>query len=135
MKMRNTIIYVLVLFLMILSSCSYFISKKEICGTYAPLDYKNTYDTIVIKENNIYTRRIYDANNNLKMEMQGSWKIVDGNKVQFWSFFFNLDRDIDKYPELLEDTTGGMQVLFYKKKGKTEFHFGYYNDIIYRKVE
>ncbi len=51
MKMKNKIAYVIVFCLITLTSCSLFISKKEICGTYAPLDYKNTYDTIVIKEN------------------------------------------------------------------------------------
>lgn len=85
-------------FIIVLFSCSYY--NGEIIGTYSPADYTNTYHTIQLAPNNIYYRRLYDRNNKLVLKITGKWK-VDHDLIVFEPpYFWNLDRDLVKYPEL-----------------------------------
>lgn len=43
-----------------LISCVYRFTEQEILGIYTPVDYKNCFDTIVLKENGVYDRKVYD---------------------------------------------------------------------------
>src|SRR5690625_2605713 len=82
-------------------SCGY--TGKDLIGVYAPTDYKNTFDTIQLKEHNKYHRKVYDKNKKLVLEMQGEWSIKE-DVIEFKSpYFFNLDRDLVEFPELLQD--------------------------------
>lgn len=87
------------------ASCKNY-TEKEIVGFYAPVDYKNNFDTIQLQENNIYHRKVYDFNKKLVLEMQGEWKL-DGTAIKFYPFYLNLDDDLVKFPENVQDTTGG----------------------------
>ena len=99
-------------------------TEKEILGEYAAVGYINTRDTIKLNKQGVYERLVYDKNNKLSLHMKGNWKYKDG-VLSMGSFFFNLDRDIVSYPELLNDTTMRMGVLIETINGKLKFCTGY----------
>lgn len=114
------------------TSCSY--SEKEMIGIYAPTDYINTFDTIQLKENNLYYRKLYDFNKNLVLEMQGEWN-VEGDVIEFKSpYFLNLDSDLTRFPGLLQDTVSNglgyiwaaWQPLFFSKRNNLSFCVGHF---------
>lgn len=105
-------------------SCGY--TEKELIGVYAPTDYKNTFDTIQLKEHNKYHRKVYDKNKKLVLEMQGEWNIKE-DIIEFKSpYFFNLDRDLVEFPELLQDTASNGLGYVWKKKDALSFCVGHY---------
>jgi hypothetical protein len=105
-------------------SCGY--TEKELIGVYAPTDYKNTFDTIQLKEHNKYHRKVYDKNKKLVLEMQGEWNIKE-DVIEFKSpYFFNLDRDLVEFPELLQDTASNGLGYVWKKKDTLEFCVGHF---------
>jgi hypothetical protein len=116
-----------------LLSCN--INEEDVFGYYAPINYKNTFDTIQIKDNGIYHRKVYDKDRNLLLEMDGKWRFANGrSSIQFSSFFLNLDSDI--YPEQLSDTLGEWQASINKHGNSIEFCVGYYVDEnCYRKIQ
>lgn len=104
-------------------SCGY--TEKELIGVYAPTDYKNTFDTIQLKEHNKYHRKVYDKNKKLVLEMNGKWEL-DGSYIKFKSFYLNLDDDLVNFPESVRDTTGGWGGNVERRKGGTiEFCVGH----------
>lgn len=105
-------------------SCGY--TEKELIGVYAPTDYKNTFDTIQLKEHNKYHRKVYDKNKKLVLEMQGEWNIKEDIIELNSPYFFNLDRDLVEFPELLQDTASNGLGYVWKKKGTLSFCVGYY---------
>jgi len=117
------------------SSCINYYTEQELYGEYAPMRYKNTYDTIELTSGNIYHRKVYNKNNKLVLKMSGKWIMESENRVQFYSFFFNLDRDVIQFPELLTDTVGGLSTYFETRKGIIGFCTGNYVDSnCYRKI-
>lgn len=113
---------VVLLISLVLISCSY--STREMIGTYAPMDYKNTYDTIQLAEDSIYYRRVYDINKKLVLKMKGKWK-VDHDIVEFEPpYFWNIDRDLVKFPELLNDTIGNGIGYIWKQSWTIQFCVG-----------
>lgn len=117
------------------SSCDNSYTEKELCGTYVPIDYKNTFDTIQLKHQSIYHRKVYDKNKKLVLEMNGTWSLEKNTIVHFDPYFLNLDRDISKFPELLQDTSGGGGGLIEIRKGVIEFCVGYHeNENCYKKI-
>lgn len=105
-------------------SCGY--TEKDLIGVYAPADYKNTFDTIQLQEHNKYHRKVYDINKKLVLEMQGEWSIKE-DVIEFKSpYFFNLDRDLVEFPELLQDTVSNGLGYVWKKKGTLEFCVGHF---------
>lgn len=105
-------------------SCGY--TEKELIGVYAPTDYKNTFDTIQLKEHNKYHRKVYDKNKKLVLEMQGEWDIKE-DVIEFKSpYFFNLDRDLVEFPELLQDTASNGLGYVWKKKDTLKFCVGHF---------
>ena len=101
------------------------VSEDEIVGSYAAVGYVNCVDTIVLSQGGSYERKVYAANGNPLLRMRGRWELVDRARVTFHSFFFNLDRDLLKFPELLTDTTGGMSVIVERRNGSFGFCTGY----------
>ena len=122
--------------ILFITSCDNSYTEKELYGSYTPVGYKNTFDTIELKPQNIYHRKVYDKNNKLVLEMNGKWIMKSTDKVQFSDFFFNLDRDVSKFPELLTDTDMSVETFFETRKGVIGFCTGYYQDSnCYRKVK
>lgn len=112
-----------------LISCVYRFTEQEILGIYTPVDYKNCFDTIVLKENGVYDRKVYDIKKHLVLDMSGKWNFKKGqsNVIEFSSYFHNLDRDLIKFPELAIDTIGSWSHTIERSKGKIEFCVGYYS--------
>lgn len=105
-------------------SCSF--SESQMIGTYTPIDYKNTFDTIWLSSDNLYERRVYDSRNKLVLIMEGKWSI-DQDVIQFKSpYFANFDRDVIAFPELLRDTISSGVGYLHRNNGKIEFCIGLY---------
>lgn len=45
-----------------LVSCIKFFNSSEVIGTYTPVNYENNYDTLELKQNGIFHRKVYDIN-------------------------------------------------------------------------
>src|SRR5688572_12022578 len=106
MKHKPAKIFVMFTFfsITILTGCSF--SESEMIGWYAPLNYKNTFDTIQLQSKGRYHRKVYDKSGKLVLEMNGKWSMKD-EVINFESpYFFNLDGDVSRFPELLQDTVG-----------------------------
>ncbi|MDR6735215.1 hypothetical protein [Sphingobacterium sp. 2149] len=112
-------------FILVLVSCSYY--SGEMIGTYSPDNYTNTYDTIQLGTNNIYYRRVYDRNKKLVLKTKGKWK-VDHDLIVFEPpYFLNLDRDLVKFPELLNDTISNGIGYIGVNSGRIEFCVGHFS--------
>jgi hypothetical protein len=107
------------------SSCDIHFTEKEMYGFYSPENYKNTYDTIYLKPQGIYHRKVFDKNRKLALEMYGKWVLEKNTTIRFESFFLNLDRDIIKFPELLSDTSDNGGGWIDTKKNNIQFCVGY----------
>jgi len=108
---------------LLLGSCSY--TEKELIGAYSPTEYKNTFDTIQLKKNNEYHRKVYDINKKLVLEIDGKWSIEE-DVIEFKSpYFLNLDRDLVQFPELLQDTKSNGIGYIYSNNGTIEFCVGH----------
>ncbi|MFL5765990.1 MAG: hypothetical protein ACJ77K_18745 [Bacteroidia bacterium] len=120
----------------LLISCDEHFEKDSLYGYYTATDYKNTFDTIQLKPHGLYHRRIYDKNNKLALELDGTWRLEQNRVISLDSYFFNLDRDIVKFPELLQDTVGSGGGHLETKNGVIQFCVGYYyEDNCYQKVK
>lgn len=121
---------------LLFSSCDNSYTAKELYGSYAAVGYINTYDTIELKPQDIYHRKVYDKNNKLVFEMDGKWGLQGSNILHFNSYFLNLDRDVSKFPELLTDTSMTVSTYFETRKGVIGFCTGYGIDSnCYRKIK
>ena len=131
LKIKNDMRFIYLIFMALaLPSCVDNFTEQEILGTYTAVHYKNCFDTIQIKNNGIYHRKVYDVKKHLVLDMNGKWKFYNNKKsqIQFHSFFLNLDRNLVKFPELVEDTLGGGSFNIERNKGKIEFCVGYYSE-------
>lgn len=123
--MKN-IIAVLAIFL--LNSCVELFEEDEVYGYYVPVSYKNTFDTIQLKPNSIYHRKLYDKSNKMVLETTGSWKFEKGHRIILRGFYLNLDQDLDKFPYLASDTSMEVDSYFETKGGVIRFCVGYTMD-------
>lgn len=126
----------IIMFLFPLTSCVERFNKEEVYGIYAAVGYKNTFDTLWLKENEVYHRKVYDKNKKLVLEMDGKWTIKNNEEIQFYSFYFNLDDDLIKFPESVKDTTGGRSAILETDNGTIQFCVGYYQgENCYQKIK
>ena len=130
----------LILLLLTVYACMRNFNEKEMIGTYSPLDYKNTYDTIQLNDHNIYRRKVYDINKKLVLDTKGIWSIDEDIIVFKSPFFLNLDRDLEKFPELLQDTISNGVGYIYLYNGTIKFCVGHAsaslpNQNCYRKLK
>ena len=121
---------------MLLTSCGGFFTEKEMYGYYVPIGYKNTFDTIELRSHGFYHRKVYNKNKELALEMDGKWEIEREEIIRFHSFFFNLDRDIEKFPELIKDTVDDGGGWIGREKNIIQFCVGYdVSSNCYRKIK
>ncbi len=121
----NTFFKGLCMLCVILHSC--YPNKNEIIGKYAAVGYVNTYDTIIIFPKGVFEQRVYDKkSNDLALQFKGEWEYENG-ELTMYPFFFDFDRDIVLYPELLKDTMS-MSVIVEKRLGDISFCTGYYEN-------
>lgn len=122
--MKNIAFFILVF----LSSCDVQFQEKELYGVYAPVNYKNTFDTIQLKPQGTYHRKVFNKNNKLVLEMNGKWSLENNTIIHFDSYFLNLDRDIAKFPALLKDTSGGGGGRLEFRNKTIQFCVGYHEE-------
>lgn len=109
-------------------SCINSFTEKDVIGVYTPLEYENCYDTIQLLEGGLYYRKVYDLNKKLLLNIKSRYELrEEGSQIFFHSYFLNLDRDLVKFPELVNDTLGGSLLNLEKNKGKIRFCAGYYS--------
>jgi hypothetical protein len=134
--MRKIIIMkFLILSSIVLFSC---IKEQDLKGTYVPVNYKNNFDTIRLEDDGIYSRKVYDINGKLLLKMKGRWEHKN-DIINFRPFFLNLDYDLVKFPEVIQDTLGGWSGNLHKNNGNLEFCVGHLsaslpNQNCYRKI-
>jgi hypothetical protein len=109
-----------------LISCISYVEQVDIYGDYAPVNYINSYDTIQLKENGIYKRRVYDKNKKLILNMQGNWELINNTKIKLNSFYLNLDDDLKSFPKLTIDTTMELICSLKSENNAIQFCVGYY---------
>ncbi len=111
--------------LTLLFSCTEHFEEKELYGYYSPVDYKNTFDTLHLQPKGIYYRKVYDGNKKLLLNTNGKWNVEKDGKVKLNGFFLNLDNDLVKYPETVNDD--GMELLtnFETNSSVIQFCCGY----------
>ena len=126
--------YLLGLFL--LSSCFKVKEEKDLYGYYTPLDYENSFDTILLKPQFIYNRKVYDKERNIVLDMNGKWYLQKNNQIKFNSFYLNLDDDLIKFPESTKDTSMEVITDMERRGDGIEFCVGYYpNQNCYQKIK
>lgn len=110
-----------------MSSCISSYTPEQLYGYYAAVGYVNTFDTIQLKTNSLYHRKIYDKHHRLVLEMKGKWLVERDEVIRFPStFFLNLDQDIIKAsPESLADTSMDWQGGIETRGGVIGFCVGY----------
>jgi hypothetical protein len=125
-----------VLIVLFCVSCLEYYSKEKIIGTYTAKYFKNNYDTIEIKPNGRYYRRVYDKNKKLLLNTNSTWELQNlDHQIYFFDFYLNFDDDLLKFPDNVKDI-GGLQVSLHTKSGTIYFWTGYYeNDYCYYKIK
>ena len=119
-----------------LVACDEHFETKEVYGSYTPIGYKNSYDTIQLKPDSVYHRRIYNKNHKLVLEMDGKWVLERSHIIHFIPFYLNLDIDLVKFPKSVTDTSGGWGGSLETQSGNIQFCVGYYIDSnCYRKIQ
>ena len=109
-------------------SCSNSIDLEDAVGTYVPENYENNFDTITLRSKGVYHRKVYDSDGNLVLNMKGKWMLGENkDEIRFRSFYLNLDDDLVKFPESVQDTSGGWSGLIEKEIGEMKFCLGYYS--------
>lgn len=124
--MRNKkFIYILIL----LFGCAQHFDEKEVCGLYVPINYKNNFDTIELKEKGVYSRKVYDKNKKLLLAMEGKWRMVSHkSNIEIDGFYLNIDDDLEQFPSLVLDTSMLINCVLKKQNQSIEFCVGPYLD-------
>ncbi len=111
-----------------LVSCIKFFNSSEVIGTYTPVNYENNYDTLELKQNGIFHRKVYDINKKLLLEMNGKWHLETGRNLNLEGFYLNLDDDLVKFPEIVKDTSVLLETTIDIHDGRMQFCVGYLLD-------
>ncbi len=125
--------------LLIISSlsigCGVPLKEEDVIGTYVAQGYVNTIDSLRLRSGGIYERLVYTKDRQLALSVQNNWEFRKDGEIVLHAFFFNLDRDLSKFPELIEDLGYHMNVFIYNQSGSLEFCTGYYEgENCYRRI-
>lgn len=132
--MKAFVLFACVLFF---SSCDNSYTEKELYGSYVPINYKNTTDTILLEPKGMYHRKVYDKNKNLVLEMEGKWNLVaQKTKIKLNHFYLNLDDNLLRFPESARDTSMEVITNLETRSGVIKFCVGYHeNENCYKKIK
>lgn len=120
----------------LLTSCMEHFTNNDVAGTYVPINYKNNFDTIQLKSQGVYHRRVFDKNYKLLLEMNGKWSLQANGQIRFNSFYQNLDDDLIKFPISVKDTSMEVITDIESRSGSIQFCVGYYEgENCYRKIK
>ncbi|WP_144283140.1 hypothetical protein [Chryseobacterium echinoideorum] len=115
------LIYALFLFIM---SCQG-INQNDVYGKYSPMSYKNTFDTLIIKKEGKYRRVVYDKMETKLLDYESTYSL-EGNLINFDSFYFNLDKDLVAFPNDVKDVDMTFTTYFEEIDGNVSLCFGYH---------
>jgi len=125
-----------ILLLFFLASCIEYFESDEILGTYVPIGYKNSFDTIQLKPEGVYHRKVYDITNELLLETDGRWSLLNKSQIKLNGFYQNLDDDLVKFPYLVKDTNMEIITNIETQNGHLQFCIGYFDgENCYRKLK
>lgn len=120
------------LFLVIMSCQG--INQNEVYGKYSPMSYKNTFDTLIIKKEGKYRRVVYDKMKTKLLDYESKYSL-DGNLINFDSFYFNLDKDLVAFPNDVKDVDMTFTTYFEEIDGNVSLCFGYHEgENCYKKI-
>ncbi|MEP6464911.1 MAG: hypothetical protein ABJB05_01340 [Parafilimonas sp.] len=129
------IVVLFAIIILIFSACDNSYKEKELYGAYVPIDYKNTFDTIILKPNGEYNRKIYNKNNKRVLDMNGEWEFKNSNRLKIEGFYLNLDDDLIKFPNSINDTDMSIDTYFETQNSVIKFCVGYHhNGNCYKKI-
>jgi hypothetical protein len=120
-----------------LSSCMDSFKEEQLYGYYTAVGYINTTDTIQLKPDSIYQRRVYDKQHRLVLEMQGKWFVERNDVIRFPPpYFLNLDQDISMSPKSIADTSVDWSGGIERRGGVIGFCVGHLQgENCYKKVQ
>lgn len=123
MEHHSIRLFFYLIFLYLNFSCQ--INPEKVYGTYVPASYKNTYDTITIKTNGSYKRCVYDKTGKKLLDYEAKYKL-NANSIKLDDFYLNLDKDLKRFPEDVEDTDMSYTTSFERNGDHIFLCFGYY---------
>lgn len=88
----RTIMFLIVL-LNILSCCSS--AKNNVIGEYG-YEGKNTIDSIIIEENNVYTHKIFNKEKKIMYLGKSKWEL-EKDRITFFDFYTNEDYSLTEF--------------------------------------
>lgn len=124
MKLASVFLFLFLL----LASCDPHFNEKELYGNYVPINFKNTYDTIQLESNGLYTRHVYDRNRKIVLNMRGNWSLISNHIIDFNSFYLNFDDALIRFPNSTLDTSVEWQVSLESKNKTIQFCVGNIKD-------
>lgn len=122
-QLRSLKLFYSLILLYLNFSCQ--IDPEKVYGKYVPDSYKNTYDTITIETNGSYKRVIYDKTGKKLLSYEAKYKL-NANSIKFDDFYLNLDKDLKRFPEDVEDIDMTYTTSFERKGQNIFLCFGYY---------
>jgi len=126
------LIFISTLFL----SCDEHFETKDLYGYYTSVNYRNTFDTLRFLPDGVYQRKIYNQSKKIVLEMHGKWLLINQHSLKIDSYFLNLDRDLVKFPELVNDTSMTITTNFEIRNRVIQFCVGYHDgENCYQKVK
>ena len=75
-----------IIILTLLVSCDESFRSDEIIGVYVPIGYKNSYDTIWIRPDSLYSRKVYNAENKIVLTTTQKYVFINNNIIDFFYF-------------------------------------------------
>ncbi|WP_294272449.1 hypothetical protein [uncultured Chryseobacterium sp.] len=132
-QLRSLRLFYYLILLYLNFSCQ--IDPEKVYGTYVPVSYKNTYDTITIKTNGSYKRCVYDKTGTKLLDYEAKYKL-NANSIKFDDFYLNLDKDLKMFPEDVEDIDMSYTTSFERNGDHIFLCFGYYEgENCYEKIK
>jgi hypothetical protein len=116
----------IVLLVLAATGCRRQFRMSDLEGTYVPVDFNNTTDTIRLVRNGVYQRVVYNVSNEMVLKMSGRWEFDPlGNALRLHGFYLNLDDDLASFPELVNDTSMEMNTIVQQSTMGVQFCVGY----------
>lgn len=109
---------------LIFTSCSRSFSQDEIIGAYVAEEYIHSFDTIYLKNNNLYQRKVYNKKKELLLDMEATYEFDNSNRIDLSSFYVNLDNNLIEFPNEVNDTTSLTSLVLKINKDRIVFCLG-----------
>jgi hypothetical protein len=107
--------------------------RSEVVGTYTARHFLNNRDTVHLRTDGSYHRKVLDHQGHLALDMEGTWRLRH-DVLELDAWYDNLDDDLVKWPEKACDNDMDMQFLLSRRPFNITFqtwemegeHYVYY---------